>query len=64
MLRLRDSGGSLDYGKFDEFKKRWAKIDEPMTEELKRLSRMNGVGPDYDKQLGEFNRVLFYNPFR
>lgn len=64
VLRLRDSGGTLDFQKFDELKKQWAQIDESMIVELKRLNRMNGVGPDYDKSLGEFTRTVFNNPFR
>lgn len=64
VFRLRDRGGSLDFQKFDILKKQWAQIDESVLLELKRLNRMNGIGPDYDQALGEFTRTLFNNPFR
>jgi hypothetical protein len=64
VLRLRDSGGSLDFQKFDELKRRWAKIDEAVLTEVARLQSMNGMGPDYDQTLGKFHRTVFSNPFR
>lgn len=64
MLRLRDSGGSLDYQRLDEFKKQWATTHELVIVELRRLNSMNGAGPDYDLSLGEFTRIGYNNPFR
>jgi hypothetical protein len=64
VLQLRNSGGTLDFQEFDKLKMEWAKVDDAVIVELRRLNGMNGVGPDYDKSLGEFTRTTFSNPFR
>lgn len=64
ILNLRNSGGDLNIGKFDQLKKRWAETDEKVKEQLQRLGKMNGVGPDYDPDLGKIMGPTFSNPFR
>lgn len=64
ILALRGNGGALDIAKFDALKKRWSEIDASVKEEMLRLNRMNGVGPDHDANLGKITRTNFTNPFR
>ncbi len=64
VLNLRNSGGSLNIGKFDTLRKRWAEIDAKVSEQMARLGKMHGVGEAYDPNLGKITRTSFSNPFR
>lgn len=61
---LRHYKGTMDFAKFDTFRKRWAQLDVTVNEERSRLGKMHGVGPEYDPDLGKMTRTSFTNPFR